>query len=86
MIASKNIISPNDYCQNYLNIKTTIEMEQDALRRFLDSNGFSNLWDYPLDEIDEICGNSINAVLVDTSYKLNETVIQEVRWFEIPTK
>ena len=54
-------------------------MTADALRAYLDNNGKSELWDYPLSEIDELLEHGTPVVLV--YFDLN---MGEVRWFELP--
>lgn len=43
------------------------------------------LFDYPLDEIEEIVENEVPVVLVDTTY-INDScdMVHEYRWFEVP--
>lgn len=71
------------YCFNQDN---TVE----EIHRLLKINGVENdtdktLWDYSLDEIDEIVENNVPVVLVDTTY-INEDceMVYEYRWFEVP--
>lgn len=88
-VLSKDIYSPQNYIEavtgNYYIFRndTTIYKE---IRTLLGLNGFENLWDYPLTEIDHIVENKINVVLVDVSDYDIETGkwIKEYRWFEVP--
>ena len=59
-------------------------MSADELRELLDDNGLSNLWDYPLDEIDHIVENDLNVVLV--VFDTGCVTKREWRWFEFPPK
>lgn len=44
------------------------------------------IWDYSLDEINEIVANDLAVVLVDVSgFNENDKWVQEYRWFKIPT-
>lgn len=45
----------------------------------------SPLFDYPLDEIEEIVANEVPVVLVDTTYIDDDyQMVYEYRWFEVP--
>jgi hypothetical protein len=52
----------------------------DEIQNLLEDNGFENVWNYPLTEIDHIIENDLDVVLVDISDK----EMQEYRWFEVP--
>lgn len=88
-VLSKEIYSPQNYIQavtgNYYIFRndTTVYKE---IQTLLDLNGFENLWDYPLTEINHIVENKINVVLVDVSdYDVKTgNWIKEYRWFEVP--
>lgn len=89
LVKSETIYNTQSYCNEFLDFCPIISGEKDELRTKLDHNGYDDLWDYPLSEIDEIVKNKHEVVLVDCSYVgENENgeyeTIQEFRWFEIP--
>jgi len=82
MVKSKQIYSIQSYCDEFLGFCPFVKGNEDELRHILDTTGYEDLWDYPLDEIDHIVD------LVDTSYVDDETfkIVSEYRWFEVPTE
>lgn len=88
-VLSKEIYSPQSYIEavtgNYYIFRndTTVYKE---IQTILSLNGFENLWNYPLTEIEHIVENKINVVLVDISdYDVKSgNWITEYRWFEVP--
>ena len=86
LIRSEQIFSPQSYCEIIFGECFIFNGNKDELRIFLDKNGHSNLWDYPLNEIDNVIENEIPVVLVDTTYTDDETgkMIHEYRWFQVP--
>ena len=44
----------------------------------------NTIWDYPLNEIDEIVAQETRVVLVDVSHFENGEYIKDYRWFEVP--
>lgn len=85
MVKSEKVYSIQNFCDKFLNFCPIIEGERNELRDLLNENGFYNLWDYPLSEIDHIVKNELNVVLVDCTY-INENceLVQDLRWVEIP--
>ena len=56
-----------------------------VLRQYdLEDDDTQTLWDYPLNEIDEIVENNCVVVLVDVGHYENGKYINEYRWFEVP--
>lgn len=87
MVTSKEMYTTQKYCEKFLGFCPIVSGVQNELRHILDSKGLNNLWDYPLDEIDEIVKNNINVVLVDTTYiGDNAEMVHEYRWFEVSNK
>ena len=85
VIKSKEIFSPQNYCDTFLGLCPILSGEQNSLRKYMDDQGFSNLWDYPFEEIEYVVENRIPVVLVDTTY-IDDTceMVHEYRWFEVP--
>lgn len=71
-------------------IGSYIDNDIDFIHEILTVEGFEDdtdntLWDYPLNEIDEIVHNELNVVLVEVGYfDENDNLIKEYRWFEVP--
>ena len=87
IVCSDRLYSTQEYCDKFFGVCPTLKKCEDELRNFLDDNGYSDLWDYPLSEVDEILEHETSVVLVDTSYINDKSeTIQELRWFEIPTE
>ena len=85
MVKSNQIFSVQEYCDKVLGFCPIVNGEQDELRKILDKEGHSDLWDYPLEEIDHIVENNLNVVLVDCSYVDEKCqTVHEYRWFEVP--
>lgn len=86
MVKSKQIYSIQSFCDEFLGFCPIVNGDENELRKILDDEGYDNLWDYPLDEIDHIVENNLNVVLVDTSYVDDDTfeMVAEYRWFEVP--
>ena len=85
IIKSKTIYSLQNFFESYFGFCPITTGDENELRNLLDSNGYDNLWDYPMDEIEHIVENDIPVVLVDTSYinKKGE-ICSEHRWVELP--
>ena len=85
VIKSKEIYSIQNFFETFFGFCPITTGDEDELRKLMDNNGLENLWDYPLDEIEEIIENDIPVVLVDTSF-INEKgeICREYRWVEIP--
>ena len=86
MVKSNVIFSVQSFCDSYLGFCPVINNNKGELREILDNNGYDNLWDYPLSEINIICENQLDVVLVDCSYTDENTyeLAPEYRWVEIP--
>lgn len=51
----------------------------------IENDTTDTLWDYSLDEIQHIVEANVNVVLVEVCrFDINEKLIKEYRWFEIP--
>jgi len=84
-VVSQKIYTTKKYCKEYLGFVPDIKGTEDELRNILDEEGYDEVWDFPLDEIDEIVENDHDVVLVDTSYTSSKgKKVTEHRWFEIP--
>ena len=85
MVKSNTVYSLSQFCNRFLEIKTCIERGHTTIRDVLDQNGFENLWDYPISEIDHLVEHDLDVVLVDASY-VDESGrwIKDVRWVEVP--
>lgn len=85
VIKSNHIYSLQNFFESYFGFCPITTGDENELRNLLDSNGYNNLWDYPMDEIEHIVENEIPVVLVDTSFvnKCGEICIEH-RWVEIP--
>lgn len=85
VIKSGKIYSTQDYCWDFLGECPFVTGEKDELRKLLDKEGYPELWDYPIDEIEHIVENGIPVVLVDTTYTNDDCeMVHELRWFQIP--
>ena len=85
IVISKEMWTPQSFLAQLTGNTICFDGYDDELRDILDENGFSNLWDYPLDEIDEAIESGMPVVLVETSY-LNDDyeIVPEYRWFQVP--
>lgn len=86
-VLSKEVYSPQHYVEavtgNYYIFRNDATILDD-IQNLLRMNGFENLWNYPLTEIEHIVENKINVVLVDVSDFENDVWTTEYRWFEVP--
>ena len=92
MVLSKTIFSP----QTFLEIVTgncylcNADNDIEFIHNILIQEGYEDddsctVWDYPLDEIDEIVENQCDVVLVECCYFDDNDILQkEYRWFEVP--
>ena len=75
-VQSNNLYTPDQYLQEFTNL---LEFDRvntiEDLRYILDYNGYSDVWDRPLDEVDELMESGTPVVLVYDG--------RQVRWFEI---
>lgn len=85
-VKGQKVYSVKEYCSKFLGFELILEKTRDELRLILDSNGYENIWDYPLDEIKHIVENNLNVVLVDVSYVDGKSckTMSGYRWVEIP--
>ena len=85
VIKSKDIYSPQNYCDTFLGVCPMFDGEEGELRDYLDNTGHEDLWEYPFEEIEHIVENDIPVVLVDTTYIDDRCeMVHEHRWFEVP--
>ena len=55
------------------------------IEALLDDNFITDLWNYPLSEIDHIVENELDVVLVDVSgFNEKGEWVQAFRWFQVP--
>ena len=92
MVLTKQVFSP----QRFLEVITEKcwiiggEDDVDFIHFILRDEGYEDddcctLWDYPLDEIDEIVENGINVVLVECCcFDEHDNLCNEYRWFQVP--
>jgi hypothetical protein len=87
MVKSEKIYSIQSFCDEFLGFCPITYGDKGELRDLLDDNGYDNLWDYPLSEIDHIVENNLDVVLVDCTY-IDDDIKQvpDYRWVEIPTE
>ena len=77
LVRLEKAVSPDDYLSGLLgtnsipHVSTCFE-----LREWLDQNGYSEYWDKPLSEIDEIVAQEQEVILVRDSK-------DNYRWFEV---
>ena len=84
MVKSDKILSTKEYVEKYMGFTPELKETEDELRNILDANGYLEIWDYPLSEIDHILEDDIDVVLVSTGYKDEDgNYIDEYRWFEV---
>ena len=87
MVKSNQIYSPQSYVGaitgTYYFFKHKMH-PVDEIQYLLKLNGYDNLWDYPLTEIDHIVENNLNVILVDCSHYKGDMYVNEYRWFEVP--
>lgn len=88
MVVSKKLWTPQTFVEAITGNCYIIEGDDDVglINGLLEENGFGNLWDYPIDEIDHIVENSIPVVLIDCMVYSEEKgqYEHEYRWWEIP--
>lgn len=90
-VLSKEIYSPQNFIEAltgkyYIINESPLEKIHSILvQEGLEDNVYNTIWDYPIDEIEEVIANDISVVLVDVSYfNDNGEWIAECRWFEVP--
>lgn len=82
-VCSEKVYSPEDFLailtgKYYLIGDDPIkEIHEILVEEGIENDSTETLWDYPLNEIDEVIENEVPVVLVKISEK-------EYRWFEIP--
>lgn len=88
MVASKKLWTPQTFVEAITGRCYIMSGSDDVglISRLLEENGYGNLWDYPIDEIDHIVEQSIPVVLVDCLVYLDykDQYEHEYRWWEIP--
>jgi hypothetical protein len=88
-VLSNEIYSPQSYIEmltGHYYIFNMTNSVYEEIKNLQYWNGFEDLWNYPLNEIEHIIENKINVVLVDVSDVDNESGdwVSEYRWFEVP--
>lgn len=87
MVKSNQIYSPQSYVGAITGAYYFFKHKThpvDEIQHLLKLNGYDNLWDYPLTEIDHIVENNLNVILVDCSHYKGHIYVNEYRWFEVP--
>jgi hypothetical protein len=88
MVRSEKIYSPQAYLEAVTGKCYVISGEDDIefIGIVLAQNDLTELWDFPLSEIDHIVKNKLNVVLVDCMVVNPETdqFEHQYRWFEVP--
>ena len=90
-VLSKEIYSPQNFLETltgegYIIGDYPIETIYEILiqKNIVDATD-NTVWDYSLDEIDEIVTNNITVILVDVSgFNEDDEWVKEYRWFKIP--
>lgn len=90
-VLSREIYSPFEFIEtltgkyHYIGCYPTKDIHNILVQEGIENNVDNTIWDYPLDEIEEIVENDINVVLVDvTGIDKDGRWIKECRWFEVP--
>ena len=87
MVKSEQIYSPQSYLEAVTGKCYVISGENDLefIGIILAQNDLTELWDFPLSEIDHIVENNIDVVLVDCMVWNEKTKEYEhvYRWFEV---
>lgn len=89
-IVSKKLYSPFEYLKlvtgkdHIISGNDTIACVEEILER----EGYYYLWNFPLDEMEEIIEHDLRVVLVDCLVLNEETkkMEHEYRWFEVETE
>lgn len=88
MVKSNSLFNPQSYLMLVTN-RCYFQKHSEDVYEFIDNvlqlHGLE-LWNYPLNEIDHIVHNKINVVLVDCSHFEDDTLVSELRWFEVPSE
>ena len=92
MVLSNKLWTPQTFLEVITDKCYIVDGDNDAefIHDILIRGGFEDddcctVWDYPLEEIDEIVENDIDVVLVECCYfDDNDTLQHEYRWFEVP--
>jgi hypothetical protein len=87
-VLSDHAWSPQKFVEAITGNTYTIDGDDDVglVAHLLETNGYSDLWDYPLSEVEHIIEHGYNVVLVDClvwSEKKGQFV-HEYRWWEVP--
>lgn len=88
----KDVYTPQTFLEEITGNCYTMDGDDDTItiHQILKQNGLENdttdtLWDYPLEEIDEVIEANTDVVLVEVCrFDENNTLVKEYRWFEIP--
>lgn len=92
MFVAKRMYSPQSFLEAVTGNCFVINGDNDinAIHNTLIELGYEDdecntVWDYPLDEIDEIVEQGVDVALVECCYFDDNGVLQkELRWFQIP--
>ena len=88
MVVSKKLWTPQTFVEAITGNCYVIEGDDDVglIGRLLEENGYDDLWDYPIDEIDHITEQGHSVVLVDCMVYLEDTgqYEHEYRWWQVP--
>lgn len=90
MVKSECIFSPQNFVDKltgncYIFCSDTISGLLEEIECRLQENGYNDLWDYPLSEINHIVENELDVVLVElTGEDMDGEWKTIYRWFEVP--
>ena len=91
-VCSNRTLSPQEYVEDitgkcFVFSSGTIGGLIDEIQNRLESEGYSDLWDYPLEEIDEVVENGLSVVLVElVGEDVDGSWATILRWFEMPKR
>lgn len=83
-IKEDSVYSIQSYCDEFLGFCPVTRAEPGELRKILNENGYENVWDRPISEVDEVLECGLPVVLVDTSYVSKDGIVEDYRWCEVP--
>ena len=88
MVVSKKLWTPQAFVEVITGYCYIFDGDDDVghIAALLEENGFDNLWDYPIDEVDHIVEQGHNVVLVDCMVYFEDKgrYEHEYRWWEVP--
>lgn len=87
-VISKKLWSPQEFVEAITDKCYAIDGDNDsiAIRQLLEDNGYSNVWDYMLDEVENMPESVHQVVLVDCLIwnSREDHYVHSYRWFEVP--